>query len=596
MTPEQFYNNQLSSLKTALDGLQKRKSALGWSRFLTIAGIIIGGWLLWPVGYMWTTGLIVIGLFGFVQLVLRDLKNNKAIRYTNNLIEINERELQIMSGDYYELPDGAEHFPHNHLYAHDLDIFGRASLFQYVNRGQSDMGRQQLANWLLEPAVVNDINDRQTALKELSANMPWLQQLQAHGNAQTIETSTRDKLNNWIAEPDRFLNFKPWLLLQYLLPAVMLTVIALNIFDLVSNPLRNYFLLAYAILAWIIAKKAAPIHAQLTKIVEELEVMVDSMILIENANFNAALLKNIQVHYQQNSVKASAELKRLKAILERMDLRYNPVVFVPLAIVLVWDLHQVLALEKWKRRNQQQADQWFKALGQLEAIGSFASLHFNHPEWILPTIKESNFFIEGKNIGHPLIPAARRVNNPIDIPSAGELMIITGSNMAGKSTYLRSVGVNVILAMAGAPVCASEFKLSPVQLVSSMRIADNLEESTSTFYAELKKLKTIIDLVNDHQPVFILLDEILRGTNSLDRHIGSKALMQQLIKQNACCIIATHDVELAKLKDEYPKNILTYYFDVQVSNEELYFDYKLKDGICNSLNASILMKKIGIEL
>ena len=175
-------------------------------------------------------------------------------------------------------------------------------------------------------------------------------------------------------------------------------------------------------------------------------------------------------------------------------------------------------------------------------------------------------------------------------------MLVTGSNMAGKSTYLRSVGVNVVLAMAGSVVCAQRFAISPIQLITSMRIADNLEENTSTFYAELKKLKTVIDSVNKEEKIFILLDEILRGTNSLDRHTGSAALIKQLIKKDACGIIATHDVELAKLKELYPNNILNYYFDVQVSNDELYFDYKLKEGICSSLNASILMRKIGIEM
>ncbi|MBK6380704.1 MAG: hypothetical protein IPF72_13805 [Chitinophagaceae bacterium] len=201
-----------------------------------------------------------------------------------------------------------------------------------------------------------------------------------------------------------------------------------------------------------------------------------------------------------------------------------------------------------------------------------------------------------EKIGHPLIQADTCVNNPLKIDHNGQLMLVTGSNMAGKSTYLRSIGVNTVLAMAGAPVCARYFCLSPVQVISSMRIADNLEENTSTFYAELKKLKTIIEKVNSNEKVFILLDEILRGTNSLDRHTGSAALIKQLIKHHAACIIATHDVELAKMKNEYPENILNYHFDVQVSNEELYFDYQLKEGVCTSLNASILMKKIGIEL
>ena len=249
-----------------------------------------------------------------------------------------------------------------------------------------------------------------------------------------------------------------------------------------------------------------------------------------------------------------------------------------------------------KNDQQKNINTWFDTLAQIEALNSLAVLHFNEPRWVFPTIVPGYFFIEGTEMGHPLIPKSKRVNNDIEIKHEGELMLVTGSNMAGKSTYLRSIGVNVVLAMAGAPVCAKAFKVSHVQIISSMRITDNLAESTSTFYAELKKLKTIIEKVNNKEKVFILLDEILRGTNSLDRHTGSVALVKQLIKNDAAAIIATHDLELAKLKEEYPENILNYHFDVQVSNDELYFDYRLKPGVCTSLNASILMKKIGIEL
>jgi DNA mismatch repair ATPase MutS len=241
-------------------------------------------------------------------------------------------------------------------------------------------------------------------------------------------------------------------------------------------------------------------------------------------------------------------------------------------------------------------ENWFHTLGAFEALNSFATIHFNNPGWCFPSLQEAHFFLESTELGHPLIHKEKRVNNFIKMEERGELMLVTGSNMAGKSTYLRSVGVNVVLAMAGAPVCAAAFRLSPVQLISSMRIADNLEESTSTFYAELKKLKSVIERVNNDEKVFILLDEILRGTNSLDRHTGSEALIKQLIKHNAAGIIATHDLALADIKNEFPGNILNYHFDVQVNNDELYFDYKLKPGVCTSLNASILMKKIGIEL
>ncbi|MBA3674387.1 MAG: hypothetical protein H0W75_05425 [Chitinophagaceae bacterium] len=256
----------------------------------------------------------------------------------------------------------------------------------------------------------------------------------------------------------------------------------------------------------------------------------------------------------------------------------------------------MLDLEKWKLDQQKNINIWFETLGHIEALNSFAILHFNEPAWVFPDLISGNFFIEAKEIGHPLISKNTRVNNSVKINDNEEIMLVTGSNMAGKSTYLRSIGVNVVLAMAGAPVCAKDFKVSHVQLISSMRITDNLAESTSTFYAELKKLKIIIEKVNKGEKVFILLDEILRGTNSLDRHTGSVALIKQLIKHKAAAIIATHDLELAKLKDDYPENIINYHFDVQVSNDELFFDYLLKPGVCTSLNASILMKKIGIEL
>jgi DNA mismatch repair ATPase MutS len=272
------------------------------------------------------------------------------------------------------------------------------------------------------------------------------------------------------------------------------------------------------------------------------------------------------------------------------------VLSAPLNLLLLWNLQQVLDLEKWKATAQNNFNSWFRALAHFEALNSFGIIYFNHPRWIFPVVNEEYFSIEVKEVGHPLIPAEKRINNFIDIPANSELMLVTGSNMAGKSTYLRSIGINVVLAMAGAPVCAQSFSVSHVQLISSMRITDNLEESTSTFYAELKKLKTIIEKVNAGDKVFILLDEILRGTNSLDRHTGSKALIKQLIKKKAAAIIATHDLELANLKEDFSKNILNYHFDVQVSNDELYFDYRLKPGVCNSLNASILMKKIGIEL
>ena len=596
MSPIEFYKQRFDLLQTDLNLLNKKKLMLGRLRLLAIAAILMCLYFLQPYGIWYALFPCVLLLALFTRLVLADLKNKSAIEHTRFLISINEDELKALEHTYYHFADGKEFIPKEHFYANDLDIFGHASLYQYINRTSSEMGSSTLADWLSQPSKPETLLERQMAIKELVTQTEWRQQLQAFGAKEKIQKTTQTRLQDWFAEDDRFINNKFWLIVRYLIPIVILTIIVLNITDVLNNHIRNYCLLVAALFAFYISKKVTPLHQQVSKMTDELEVLKDSIHLIEQTDFKSNYLRDLQNQFRQQTGKASSQLHQLKKILERLDMRFNIVVFIPLDILLQWDLQQVIALEKWKQQNHKNVIAWFTALGEFEAISSLSTLSFNHPEWCFPVLKEEHFFIEGKEMGHPLIQADKCVNNPLKIEHTGELMLVTGSNMAGKSTYLRSIGINTILAMAGAPVCARYFCLSPVQIISSMRIADNLEENTSTFYAELKKLKTIIDKVNKNEKVFILLDEILRGTNSLDRHTGSAALIKQLIKHNAACIIATHDVELAKMKDNYPNNILNYHFDVQVSNDELYFDYRLKEGICTSLNASILMKKIGIEL
>lgn len=596
MQPREFYTKRIVDLKARLTTLNKRKTLLAWLRLITIIIIIVCWYFLYPLGFMYVLLPVFILAVLFTRLIYADLKNKSHIEQTKFLISINEAELKALQHDYLKFEDGNEFKLKEHFYANDLDIFGHASLYQYINRTNSEMGNATLAKWLLQPANKETIIQRQEAIKELKGLHEWRQHLQALGAGKKIQAATKTRLQLWFQEKEQFIKNKAWQVLQYLMPAFIITAIILNILELLSGYTRNYCLLIAAISAFYIYKKVTLIHQQVSKITEELEVLTGSIQLIEETNFKSEYLKRLQNQFKNQNSNASLKLEQLKKILERFDLRYNPVVFIPLAIIMQWDLQQAIALEKWKNKNHADVINWFNALGEFEALNSLAILSFNHPYWCYPEIKDEHFFIEGKNIGHPLIATEKCITNPIHINNAGELMLVTGSNMAGKSTYLRSIGINTVLAMAGAPVCASSFSISPVQVISSMRIADNLEESTSTFYAELKKLKTVIEKVNGNEKIFILLDEILRGTNSFDRHTGSAALIKQLVKHHAAGIVATHDIELAALKKDFPANILNYHFDVQVSNDELYFDYKLKDGICNSMNASILMKKIGIEL
>ncbi len=596
MEPKQFYQNRLKELNAHLQKLKQKKSAFAWFRLAAIIAIVAVFYFLWSLGPGYVIAASVVLVFVFIQLVKTDLKNQEHIQHTNILITLNENEVQFLNGNYAVFKDGSEHIPKEHAYANDLDIFGHASLFQYINRTTSEPGSSRLAEYLKSPASISNIEQRQKAVKELSGKHVWIKELQSFGTANKITFSAKNRLANWIKDPPVFNNFKPWKWLRYLLPAIILAVVVLYIFDKVGNTVFYGGLLLFAVLAYQINKYIAPIHAQLSELADELSTLSKSISLIEKEKFESPLLQKWQAVFVEQNKKASDDIAKVKKILDKLDIRYNMLLSAPLNLLLLWNLQQVLDLEKWKSDEQNYFHLWFDTLANFEALNSFGLLHFNNPGWVFPKIKSDYFSIEGKEVGHPLIPVEKRVNNFIDIPDNAELMLVTGSNMAGKSTYLRSIGVNIVLAMAGAPVCAKLFFVSHVQLISSMRVTDNLEESTSTFYAELKKLKTIIDKVNAGENVFILLDEILRGTNSLDRHTGSKALIKQLVHKKAAAIIATHDLELATMKEDFSKHILNYHFDVQVSNDELYFDYQLKPGVCNSLNASILMKKIGIEL
>jgi MutS domain V/MutS domain III len=596
MTADQFYQQQIMLLQQQTKNLLRKKSYLGWSRFGIMVLIAVAVYFLWPFSWTVVAPVVIVLFFIFIQIIYRDLRNNEALAHARQLMSINESEVTALHHNYYHFNNGTSHIPKDHFYANDIDIFGHASLFQYLNRTVSEMGSARLASWLLNPAGIDEIMARQEAVKELSLKKLWGQQLQAYGKKNPIRIKTMERLQFWLYEPDLFSHFKHWQWLRYLLPLISISISIAAIFSLVPMSIFYATMLLMAAVGFPQEKKVGVLHNQLSKMVAELDTLSESIRLIEEEQFTSPLLLHLQQQFKQNHVHTSTRIRDLKKILDRLDLRFNLVLLLPMNLLLLWNLQQCLALEKWKRENHTNVIKWFDALGIFEALESFAVTYFNNPSWTFPLLKENHFFMDAKEMGHPLIPAAKRINNFLQIKDKASIMLVTGSNMAGKSTYLRSTGINVVLAMAGSPVCAASFILSPVQLISSMRIADNLEESTSTFYAELKKLKAIIDKVNKKEKVFILLDEILRGTNSLDRHTGSKALIKQLIKQEAAAIIATHDVDLADMQQTYPQNMFNFHFDVQVNNEELYFDYTLKPGVCTSLNASILMKKIGIEI
>lgn len=595
-SPHTRYQQQLQKHQAHLQQLLKKRSRLGWTRLIIFLLTAFLAYKVFVAAGLVGLTVVVIGLAILLYLISIDVNNNRNIDNTKTLIRINEEELQFLNNDYYNRYDGSVYAPAVHAYANDLDLFGKASLFQWMNRCYTEQGKKLLAGNLLQPLSVARVKERHEAVKEITPEIDWREQLQAYAMQTSITTQTETKTSAWLNEKDEHFTNPAWKIFILVYSAITLGSAVATIPGYVPAGLFSIMFILYLFTSIILSRNTVKPYAQLSGIVKEIAALQQLVQWMEAKKFNASLLKQLQEEMKTGEDKAANEIKRLKIILDRFDLRSSIVGVLFFNSFLLWDVRQMIALNEWRRKNKKQVAKWFSMVAEVEVVNSLATLHFNKPGWSFPEFTNVHFTLDGKEIGHPLIPEEARVNNDFDLEGTAKIGLVTGSNMAGKSTFLRSLGVNIVLAQMGAPVCAKSMLLSPVGLMSSMRIADNLAENTSTFYAELKKLKTIIEAVNRHEPVFILLDEILRGTNSMDRHKGSEALIAQLIKQNAVAVIATHDVELAKLEEQYPQSIENYHFDVQVEGEELYFDYKLKQGVCTSLNASILMKKIGIEL
>ena len=589
------YEQNVLAYQQHLNMLKAKRSRIGWLRLLIMLLTIALVYMIWLQPAWIILMVIGVGMAVFLYIVSVDVAARQLVENLARLLCINQEEMNILHGDYHRREDGKMFEPANHAYAQDLDIFGTASMYQYINRCTAEQSRHMLAAHLLHPQ--KDILQTQQAAKELAPKTAWRQQFQAYGMENGLTGKTEQRILDWVARPTDFQR-SYWHWVSRLFPVFTLGCVAMYGAGVIPSALLSLIVFFCFLTATFFSKKIQGTYVLLSKTVDEINTLNQQLTCLEKEHFTCEMMVGLQKKIaSKDGQQASKEILRLKNILNRFEVRLNVFAFFFLNTFLLWDVWQMLALNKWKIKNSNAVPNWFGAIAQTEVVSSIAALSFNHPSWCFPKIAEDHFTLRGMEIGHPLINAVKRIDNNFATAGTAKVALITGSNMGGKSTFLRSIGVNTVLALMGAPVCAKSFTVSPVRLMSSMRIADNLSENTSTFYAELKKLQQIIEAVNRKEKIFILLDEILRGTNSLDRHAGSKALIKQLIKEEAVGIIATHDVELTVLYTEYPQSISNYHFDVQVdNNDELFFDFKLKDGICQSMNASILMRKIGIEV
>lgn len=592
MNLESYYSEREQHFSELENGIRKKIAVFPFLRLLTFAAAIAAFYILFPFGAAQAIAGTAACLFVFGITIKKDLKLQSIARHYAIMKEINRQELAALRGDHSSFDGGDEYMASDHPYASDLDIFGKASLFRYINRTQSAIGKLMLAGWLRSPADADEIKRRQQAVNELRDKTDWRQEFRANGMQQEKWQQDFRPIIEWLDEPKLFLHRKALLIACTILPFITVPVV-IGSFFFIPNFIAIILVAIHIIILRRHSKQVEKSWLKTSARVELLNTYSGLIETIEKEQFNSEKLASLKKVFMLGETPASKTLKQLSTIVDRLDLRLNIYVYPFINILFFWDIHWIAKLEKWKHNYHAQVEGWFSAMGEFEALSSLANMYHNNPGWTMPSLQKE-FAVKAEDMGHPLIPASKRICNDIDLGGRGNVMLVTGSNMAGKSTYLRTVGVNIVLAMAGAPVCAKRFEVSIVEVYTSMRIIDSLEENASSFYAELKRLESIIKFVKNNPSSFFLLDEILRGTNSNDRHTGSKALIKQMIRYNGTGIIATHDLELSRLEEEEP--VQNFSFDVQVENDQLYFDYKLHKGVCRSLNASILMKKMGIEV
>ncbi len=552
--------------------------------------------------FAWYWGVLFFLTFvaAFYQFMKWHQRISESAQHNEELARINGLEIAALNHDFSQFEHGAKFLEMEHPYALDLDLFGEHSLFQYLNRTSTEIGRQRLAQYLTEPSSTEVISARQTAAQELGKKIDWRQHFQAHGRETEDHPTHLQALLSWLQDP-AFVKDNTWLkIAMYVAPVWFTAALILWLFYLPWQ-YAILMLIPPALILQRTVQRVNDTHRRTAHAEHMLSNYARLIKQVEGGSFEAPLLQKLQAIFLQEDNSASQKINKLSYLISQLNVRFNAFA-VLLNLGGLWDLHWVNGLEKWRAAQKKALPEWFSALQEFEVLSSLGNLTHNHPHWHFPTLTTSRA-IEAIGIGHPLIPRDQVVTNDISMPIQGHIKLITGSNMAGKSTFLRTLGINLVLGLSGSPVCATSLRLPQLQVYTSMRTQDALHESTSSFYAELKRLKVIIEAVEaaaqgiaQERPIFFLLDEILKGTNSVDRHTGAKALIHQLIEFKGGGLIATHDLELGALEAKADGAIENLRIEVEIQDGNLHFDYKLKKGVSQSFNATLLMQQMGIRV
>jgi hypothetical protein len=582
-----FYKEEKDKLEIELKAVKNKLANLSILRLIVFLGTSFGIYFLFDtlriVGVIGAVGVIV---FGILLIKYLDAKESKILLITK--IKINETEIRVLEGDFSFLKTGEEFIDPTHVYSNDIDLFGRGSFFQYINRTSTKQGAKELAKTITKNHILS-IDKKQEVLKELSQKVAWRQHFSALASLVTTRYSTKeilDFIQNYSAVFSTIISKLPTVF-----SLISIVLIALVSFAIIPFSILILWVFIGLGITALFFKKTQEIYVRADKAKATFKQYYLLLQEIENRKFSSAKLQEKQQIIQSEKLQASVIFKQFSKILDAFDQRNNLLIaFVGNAFFL-WDLRNAVQVEIWITNYKHTVKKWFEVIAFFDAQNSLANFQYNHPEYTFPKVQKQDAIIKAVGLGHPLLNSEKRIDNNFNIYDQ-EFFIVTGANMAGKSTFLRTVSLSIVMANVGLPVCAKSYIYSPVKLITSMRTSDSLADDESYFYSELKRLKFIVDTI-DKDDYFIILDEILKGTNSKDKAIGSKKFIEKLVSSKSTGIIATHDVSLCELATDFSE-IKNYYFDAEISNDELYFDYLFKKGVCKNMNASFLLKKMEI--
>ncbi len=588
-----FYVNETEKENSELNKIKRRLNLISIFRLLSFVLFIVLPFKLYKSDELLAFITAILFLIVFLYLVRLHGRVKTTKLFTQNLLEIYKNELLSLDHIFSQFDGGEEFIDPSHINSYDLDLFGKGSLFQFLNRTFIKSGKRELAGSLLNPLIDPEkIRQRQETIKELAAMINWRHAFTAKGKIYIADENFTSIIDVWEEEKYNLKSEKIIKPLLIILP--LFSVLTLLIWIFGGTSVFFWFSIIIQVVFWAYERKnTSLIYSKFGKRQLILSLYAYMIEMIEGNNWKSAESIKMLERLKVNKA-TSKEIFRLKKITSLYDNRNNFLFGFLLNMIFMWDIMFSYFLLRWHEKNKGNYKIWDNTIAFYDAMNSFANFNYNHPEYIYPVLSENKFEIKAQSVGHPLIHSEKRIGNDFIIDNNNFITIITGANMAGKSTFLRTLGVNLILAMNGAPVCASAFKFSPVEVFSNMRTTDSLFSDESYFFAELKRLKAILDEINKGRNILIILDEILKGTNSEDKLKGSQKLIKKLIELRSPTVIATHDIKLTELENEYSGIIRNLCFEIDISDEEMHFDYKIREGVTKTMNATFLMKKMGI--